>query len=187
MSVGGATNAPVVNFQIWVYQQSGVVEYRYGPSTDSDSPYGTGLVSALMQLNGDASAVLGKACITGDPQAPRIDSSLEFLLPRIAYPPRNGTIYRFIPGAASGVDRDHASTELAAAAWPNPTSGRVSIRLAGPDSDITVFDALGRLVASMAGVSGDHAVVDLTAQPAGLYRVVATSGAQHAACLVVKR
>jgi hypothetical protein len=92
------------NFQIWVYQKSGVIEIRMGQSEAA----GTGIfpdgpwIGAFISPS-SFSAMTEKVWITGDPAKPSIDRAKNFQFKKIASVPAAGTIYRLTPSAASGV------------------------------------------------------------------------------------
>jgi hypothetical protein len=105
-------SADYANFQIWVYQQTGVIEWHMGASSIAsfdalaDGPW----VGSFISPN-DFSAMTEKIWITGDPAKPVIDKFKNFTFKRITSAPEPGTIYRLTPTAASGVDRRTGSVE----------------------------------------------------------------------------
>lgn len=113
------TDNDSVNYQIWFYETSNIVELRFGPSNIShpaDYFLGTGkpLVGFFRQydLNYDSTEV--GYVLTGDPSSPVIDSfsSLDSLDDGLnAYPP-NGTVYKFAPKSVSVKNITHRTPSV---------------------------------------------------------------------------
>lgn len=101
------TNQDYFNLQIWIYEGTNIVEFRYGPSqiTNAASYYqfgGSGpLTGYISHLDGTTTSSGAIYYLTQDPTAPGIDS-LKFPVTTFSgnqlYAwPSNGTVYRFIP------------------------------------------------------------------------------------------
>lgn len=93
------------NFQAWVYQRTGVVEFRYGPT-------GSGIITTggpwvgMFLAPPDVSSMTEKIWIGGDPTKPKLDTTRTVQFPRLSRFPDNGTVYRLTPRIASGVEND---------------------------------------------------------------------------------
>jgi hypothetical protein len=95
-----------MNFQVWLYGRSGIIEIRIGD----------GMVGSEMAFNGGPwlgtfmavptfTKALAKCWIYGDPAAPRLDSLKTLNFRRLESAPASGTVYRLVPsgGGASSV------------------------------------------------------------------------------------
>lgn len=91
------------NFQAWVYQRSGVIEFRYGPTGTGVITTGGPWVGAFLSPP-DVSSMTEKIWIGGDPTKPKLDTSRTVKFPRLSRFPDNGTVYRLIPAATSSVE-----------------------------------------------------------------------------------
>lgn len=84
-----------VNVQTWIYEETGVIEFRYGASQITDAEvnfYGLsgptiGIMSAVLSL---------PIVLTGDPENPNLTNDLSVPVGLDTTPP-NGMVYRFTP------------------------------------------------------------------------------------------
>lgn len=170
-----------LNFQIWIYQTSGVVELRYGPSKLNDD-YGTliggGPFVGIFRFRQTPSfRVLQKNWLLGDPADPYHDTQGQSLGLLGHFPPE-GTVYRFRPNGPSAVDEmsvvDRSS--LRYSVLPNVVVGELMIepaseqdpdhRIDGPE--FRVIDVTGKTVAE-GMIHNGRGRVSMAKMPAGLY------------------
>jgi len=125
------------NFQIWIYEGSGCIEYRYGETNitdpdliyDGDNGSSSGLFRSLSsQLDGDT--VLYAIYTTGDAQNPTVfegeNTAEEAGNEAIGFP-GEGVVYSFCPEIE--VNTTDLNTELDWEVYPNPTSDILTIKL----------------------------------------------------------
>jgi hypothetical protein len=97
------TNKDSVDFQVWIYETTNIIEFRYGPSKITNpSAYFDGpapLIGYGKKLN-----ILDFTCekvysLSGSPSAPKVDSivSMSSASTVLSAYPANGTVYRFVP------------------------------------------------------------------------------------------
>lgn len=97
------TNDDSVNFQVWVYETSNIVEFRYGSSKiTNSSDYFDGaapLIGYGKNLNLTTFTFDKIYTLSGNSSIPIIDSitSSSTSAPLMSNYPANGTVYRFIP------------------------------------------------------------------------------------------
>ena len=147
-----------VNFQIWMYQQSRVVELRYGENRVTYVPGqligGGPYIGNFQFVQLPVFRILEKNWIVGDVAEPRYDLTKQGFEPAQGCP-ANGTIYRFTPNNASGVEEEEPTGDYYL--YPNP-SGEVitlnsSTKITGERLVVRVTDITGRTI-SRREVSG---------------------------------
>lgn len=167
------------NFQIWLYENGNVVEYRYGDNTikspDVVHFFGTPacLIGNGVSLDGNSWA--GLWAVAGDPANPNLvavpsgfqDFTEEHLLN--AEPP-SGTVYRFgeLP---TGITEEKKEDIVL---WPNPATDAIRI-LANSNQQFWVFDQLGKEVLN-GKLMNQNSTIDLSNLNAGTYIVRTESG-----------
>jgi hypothetical protein len=132
-----------VNFQIWVYQETGVIEFRYGPRSKSNFSLESPVYVGLLYAPDDFFGVYEKIWISGEIGDLVIDTAPINVYEPIAGVPEEGTIYRFTPTfpLATSEGADH---ELNFNLVPNPTNHRVRIMGVGQRiNSILVYDNKG--------------------------------------------
>jgi hypothetical protein len=161
------------NFQLWIYQNTGVIEFRYGPNTIKSGSlihfFGNGpLVLLGRNAAFDGSGWEGLWSLGGDPQNPTITAIPSGQQPlseqALNGEPESGTVYRFAPVV---IDIDEWNGEKAIHAWPSPANDFVNIAVK-PNTAYSVYDFSGRLMVSRLAVDYQEQL-DISAWPAGQY------------------
>lgn len=182
--------ADFVNFQIWMYEGTNVVELRYGPSSLHATsyadyfPYGhTGPVVGL--ANGVNSLTQqGKIYnLAGSPSAPTRDSLEYDVLPNgtdntLAGFPANGTVYRFTPTGATGTSIGEAPAATAGALKLYPTAATtvITVEWSGADGEAyQILSATGQRVAAGQLQRGTQSI-PVNALAAGVYHLRLAAG-----------
>ncbi len=103
-----ATNNDSVNFQIWYYETSNIVELRFGPSNISHATdyfyIGSGPIIGFMKNIDPSNGSIDKLYyLDGSASSPVLDStsSLFSISGGLVSYPANGTVYRFTPPGTS--------------------------------------------------------------------------------------
>lgn len=153
------------NGQIWLYESTGTIEYRYGlidVQFEQEPPVLVGLVRNLYDDQGDL------FFLTGPESAPTF-AQVPFELADfsgVTSDPSWGRIYRFTP-EVDAVDEAAAATLAQLSIYPNPATGPVQINL-GPQTTLwRAVDMAGRTIAE--GKSQGWTTVDLSGAAAGQY------------------
>lgn len=168
------TGNDYMNFQVWLYESSNIIEYRYGSSQIND-PQGsfegeTGPIVALFPLikfNPDEikeDAYL----LTGNPANPTVivveagdepqgSIALQGMIP-------NGTVYRFTPPALS--TESFGNTDFAI--YPNPATDHFYIQTTADNYQVNLYNTIGQKVKHLADSDGTIDILDL---PKGIYLV----------------
>jgi hypothetical protein len=140
----------IINFQIWVYQETGVIEFHYGPRSESlasglsdEDPIYIGLLYAPDNFFG----VYEKIWISGEIDDLQIDTEpISNYQPMLGVPDE-GTIYRFTPTFLS--TQNYPGKELLNdfILAPNPAVGSVSVQnLPEAILNVDVLDMQGKLI-----------------------------------------
>ena len=132
-----STQNMFTNMQVWIYEETGCIEYRYGETSitdpdliyDGDNGSGAGLSRALSsQLDGDT--VLYAIFTTGDAQNPGVfegeNTDEEIGLDSDGFP-GNGVVYTFCPEIE--VSTTNLNDNLDWEVYPNPTLDFLTVKL----------------------------------------------------------
>ncbi len=131
------TYTNTTSFQLWLYENSNIFEYHYGPSNISDPTlvhmFGAPAVAFVENLNQSTGFDWdGFYSVTGNTDAPTITtlSNAEVLaaqgIPSYALlngEPAEGTVYRFAPTFVNLEENSLSTFDV----YPNPTSGLLNV------------------------------------------------------------
>ncbi|MFN6379086.1 MAG: T9SS type A sorting domain-containing protein [Flavobacteriales bacterium] len=167
------------NFQVWIYQNGNIVEYRFGDNTIK-SPDVIHFFGAPICLIGNAVALDGSSwggmwAVTGDPSNPNliaVPSGLqeftdEYLLNG---EPASGTVYRFGEIPSNVTEEQKQDIVL----WPNPATDAIRI-IASSNQQYWVYDQLGKQVLTGKMINDNHDI-DLSNLQSGTYIIRTESG-----------
>ncbi len=169
------------NVQMWLYQETGVIEFRYGPrSANNASGYNdplTGIYAGIWYSNMTFSKMYEKMQVTGLPPNISIDSVLNLNVPNLLGVPEEGTVYRFVPKAVltsvKGVKKA-MSVEL----YPNPASNEVVVDFKATVDAVTasLFDMNGRKIRTVVAAAGSSGLImPVRDLPLGAYQLLVDS------------
>jgi hypothetical protein len=168
------------NFQMWLYQNSGVIEFRYGPNTIKSGSllhfFGTGPLVLLGQnVAFDGSGWEGLWALGGDPQNPTITAIPSGQQPlaeqTLTGEPESGTVYRFAP-VVIGTQEEQQVQQCRV--WPSPASRELNIStLRG--ANYSVYNMQGQIMWSHTA-SSTQMQIDISSWPAGSYCVKSNDG-----------
>ncbi|PPK88158.1 putative secreted protein (Por secretion system target) [Neolewinella xylanilytica] len=190
------------NFQVWLHEEDGTIEIHYGPSSAGviagleETEPGVVMVKDYYENPATDSASWAELFyLKGDAASPRWEGietiealdTLDLLLNNHAV---SGTVYRFTARetSPSGLFQP-AANPAPLPVFPNPTTGRFAIDLAGDlrlgEGRLNVYDAAGRAVGDLAYPAADF---DLSALPDGLYHLrLSTENGRPLVGRIVKR
>ncbi len=163
-----------INFQIWVYQTSGVVELRYGPSkleADYGALIGGGPFVGIFRFTQDPGfRVLQKNWLLGDPKEPYHDKAGQSL-GMLAGFPEEGTVYRFTPTVPSSVEEEKEMTRAFRVA-PSVIQEKLVVerteRTQTKEVVVQVYDVSGTVIAKEV-MTGSRLEISTQDWPSGLY------------------
>ncbi|MDP2685858.1 MAG: T9SS type A sorting domain-containing protein [Aequorivita sp.] len=147
------TELDFMNFQMWLYEGTNVIEYRYGPS-EINNPSGsfegeTGLfVNLATSIDMDNGELEDNAYIvTENPSNPTLiiiepgnpdpgeDEALNGMVP-------DGTVYRFGPQQLSVEDFAAVDFKI----FPNPASDYLNIQTKASEYNFSIYNSLGQVM-----------------------------------------
>jgi hypothetical protein len=165
-----STNEDFVNVQVWFYENSNIVEFRFGTSSinhfqeyfQQKVPLGY-----LKNLNVEMFSFEKFYCLTGNPAAPAIDSTTSLTNPigMNAYPP-SGTIYRFKPKTNNTTAINEVEKINLGNIYPVPANGTLYIDSKAKQYEI--YSLTGNVLLK-GRLSGSHDAVSLEHLSAGTY------------------
>lgn len=85
-----------VNFQLWIYETSNIIEFRYGPNQVKSTSY-NGENGPYVQVADPLSISTNFIVLEGNPASPSVRTSNISSSTTLTGSPANGTIYRFAP------------------------------------------------------------------------------------------
>lgn len=187
-----ATDNDSLNYQVWFFETSNIVELHYGPSkishpTDYHYISGSAIVGYIKDFDLDNFALDKIYYLKGDPAAPTIDSA-DMNTPMNGglntYPP-NGTVYRFAP---KGLDVKKVSA----------LDGRLAMVTNTSSTDVVINNnAKGSLSYNILSIDGasmnitgklteGRNQIDISALAAGMYMLQVQGAEGQKAFKVVK-
>jgi len=146
-----STENDFMNLQLWLYENSNIIEYHYGPNVINNpdesfegesGPY----VSLFTSYNMDTDELEDNAyVISGNPTSPTVlvyqpGDEAEGLLLEGTIP--DGTVYRFTPEELSINDFDNYTFTI----YPNPSNTFLNIETTLTNYTIKIYDMLGKQV-----------------------------------------
>ncbi len=166
-----STESDFMNFQMWLYEGSNIIEYRYGPSQinnpnesfEGETGPSVGIISSY---DIDIDDLADNAFLLSDnPANPNVivlepgDTPVnEALLGMIP----DGTVYRFTPQNLSVGDFENLDFKI----YPNPVSHSLNIHTNTPDYEIEIYNSVGQKINKFSEVNG---IVDVSALSSGIY------------------
>ncbi len=172
------------NFQVWLYQGSNVIEYRFGNNTIKSGNlihyFGNGpLVGLGQQVALDGSNWAGFWTLAGDPSNPTvtaIPAGTQFFTAEqvLSGEPLSGTVYRFgtLP---TSIEEEETTTQAELKVWP--TLATTEIRFNATEGELyTIYDILGQQV-YQSRATGTIETVNVSNLEAGQY-ILKTATAQ---------
>ena len=163
------TYTNTTSFQLWLYENSNIFEYHYGPSNITDPSsihiFGAPAVAFLENLNQNTGFDWeGFYSVTGNTDAPTITtlSNAEVLAAQGIPPyallngePAEGTVYRFAPTFINVEENSLATFDV----FPNPTSGMLNVFNPTQESVVAqILSADGKVIQVETLSSGRNAI-----------------------------
>lgn len=154
-----------VNFQIWIHEISGNIEFHYGTSSVAPYCYGgsSGPTVGIAPYDMDPNYnLLSGIYVTDDSSAVSTGTNYS----QITGTPTDSTIYLFNNLATVGIEQViKPSFKL----YPNPAKETCTLYLQDAGSAITVSDATGRLLQEIPAQNTNNVILDLSAFEPGVY------------------
>ena len=144
-----------INLQLWLYEDTNIIEYRYGSSSienPEDSYEGlSGMFVALFPSLDGSNEMLDSEgyMLSGNPSSPTLITITAGDLPdeptSLNGDIPTGTVYRFTPNSNMSLDKNNLkSFEI----YPNPSEDFIAINTEVKFLDYTIYNHLGKRVAN---------------------------------------
>lgn len=174
LTSGPGTNE--LNAQIWIDQATGAIELQYGYRSENNAsgytPF-TGPRVGILHATAGMTNCLEKSWLTGQPNAPLLNSALDCDRPGLTGLPYHGTTYRFMPTflVPSAISEEAWATPLEL--YPVPAHGLLTVRTPVTDAriELRIVDSMGRTVRVMRPTA-ERTELDLTGLAPGHYLAV---------------
>ncbi len=146
-----STESDFMNFQLWLYEGTNTVEFRYGPSeinNPSESFEGeTGpQISLITSFNIDLQQLDDTAYfLSGNPTNPTVivlNPGQTIVLSYLQGMMPNGTVYRFLRQPLSIEDFSKVDFQI----YPNPALDYLNIKTQSTNYNVTIYNSLGQKV-----------------------------------------
>lgn len=161
-----------LDVQMWLYQSTGIIEFRYGPRTELDYDvildYAGVPVMFMRGVNQDDGTWEAAQALLGAPEDPEFtDIQSDFDLndsPYLSALPDNGVVYTFSP-LVINVEEENIKPQI----FPNPADEALYINLqAYNNQQVKLYNSQGHLVA-MSQITSSLERLDVQHLPAGVY------------------
>jgi len=167
------TQNDFINFQMWLYESSNIIEYRYGvseinnPANSFEGEAGP-VVTLIPSIDLDSGDLIEDAyLLEGTPANPNFvvvtpgdEYEGDFLQGAIP----SGTVYSFNPGTLSSEEYNTIEFKM----YPNPVDSELNILLSTQAYNVTFFNSLGQHLSLVENTKG---VFDVSSLNSGIYFV----------------
>jgi hypothetical protein len=147
-----------INFQVWIYETSNIIEFHYGPNSVKSSSYG-GDTGPIVQLADPMAPSTNYIILEGNPANPTLNTTHMQTSVAMLGSPANGQIYRFTPSAYKTGINLQANSEL------HILNQNISIPEGQLMKTISLMDMNGNLVTK----SADPEKISMESLPHGIY------------------
>ena len=165
----GFTN--FVNFQIWIHEISGNIEYHYGTSYVDLNSHGGSTGPTIGMATTDLAVwdLFPGTYITGTTTSETAGTAVG----QMTGEPADSTIYFFTNLATVGI---HHIVRSNFTMYPNPAADVCYLQMEGTEDTVMITDASGRMVVQNTSVNATRYTLDISGFAPGLYFVTVTSG-----------
>jgi hypothetical protein len=156
-----------VNFQIWLYENTNIIELRYGENTITSAAIfynedSGGLITVFELDNDTQEPLAGGLYLEGPASNPIIGSELT----AIDGTPENTTVFRFTPITLSNVDFNFNQFVM----FPNPANDVLHIQTQETNINYNIQDLTGKIIQS-GNLKSLQNKIDISGLQVGLYFV----------------
>jgi hypothetical protein len=157
-----------VNFQIWIHEWSGDIEFHYGTSYIDLNSFGGSTGPTIGIASADLTAnqwdLFPGIYITGTNTTETAFTAIG----QMTGNPNDSTIYFFTNLVTVGIDEIQKSTFTM---YPNPAKDECQLVLSDPSSVVMITDASGRLISETSLINSTSTTINLSGYAPGLYFV----------------
>jgi hypothetical protein len=164
------------NYQVWFYEGTQDMDFRYGPNTINDGTliydqWGTPLIFLIEDFYAQTQAMEGAWSLQGDPLNPVADTVNLMGIPGLEdillSEPNDGTVYHFDTGLVT-VDESGAN-EIKFEVFPTLAESNVLIYWDGQrNTSLSVYDANGKMM-EQRNLTYGNTILDISSWSSGNY------------------
>ncbi len=179
----GAVDPPTdfMNFQVWFYEGTNVIEIRFGSSNITDEtnfPTPGPSVILVNSFNGATETIASSYYLSGDPAAPVMSATTdlnELIGGFLTSMPASGQTYIFTPSTSnpSGLE-EKQSSQLTI--YPNPANHMLFLSDTKNITKVELMDVAGRLIKNFTALENG---LDISELNAGAYLIVIENGVER--------
>lgn len=148
------------NLQLWLYEGSNILEWRYGSSSITDiSTFYYGEVGSMSGIALETGSDFIIELIGGTILNPALTNNETYLDGH----PADGTIYRLTPATTQIADHQGQNITI----YPNPVQDILNIETKQINTKVTIFDFTGKLIISQ--TISETGAIDVSKISAGIY------------------
>jgi len=162
-----------INFQIWVYQATGIIEMHYGLSSANNASGYTELGATagphvgIFYAPDNLSSIYEKLWLSNEPSNLQTDSAKTFGFRALKGVPSNGAVYKFVP-KFSLVSAPEINNKLISI-YPNPATNEINFTV--PQTGI-ITDITGKTVLTF----GEAGTITVSGLASGVYLLTTREG-----------
>ena len=161
-----------VNFQIWMYESTSVIEYRFGPSSvpNTDMFYGgeSGGIIGLTTIDPLSGELSNTLLLVGNADTPTTTTEVGF----ITGTPSNGRVFKFTPTFLNVDSFAESHIQI----YPNPAAELLKITGQQDAASYKIFDTTGKLLSS-GRLTATEQTINVSHLATGLYFLQVDSAA----------
>jgi hypothetical protein len=160
-----------INFQMWIYENSGVIEMRYGAMSVSNNLWennANGPIVGLLEMDNNFTNIFNRVWLTGNSQSPVETKTGTFLA--MDNVPQTGTVYKFTPSSSTGLV-SYSTNNIQVYPTVISNVGYVTIKgdfVADEVSEVKIYNSLGQKVKSQT-IASNTERVELPSLANGVY------------------
>lgn len=134
-----------LSFQIWLYENNNVIEYRFGNNNITDLEVINDEVQVGFEGDTTASVLTGSSTQPTYQEFTINNPPADDFYPTLNAFPASGTVYRFAPAATAGIE---TFSKNAFTIYPNPAEAELNVTKTEGTSNYEVYSILGSKVLS---------------------------------------
>ena len=162
------------NFQVWLYEGSNKIEYRFGSnSIKAVVTAFDNIPGPIIYLMNTSAGTVSTSLVNGPIENPTYVEAADFGVESLWGVPANGTIYSFSPKQFTSISEEEIETEMSL--FPNPANSKLNIQH-NNNSAIESFSLTNVLGEKVLEVKQADASIDVSGIAAGVYFVNITAG-----------
>ena len=163
-----------LNYQIWLYQNSDIIEFHYGPSQiTNEYSIEFNSITGLTEYTEGLTQTINSYSLAGETSEPELHTQTLFFNGTITGSigtlnnyPEEGQVYRFAPYYSVGLEENLSSTSI----YPNPTSDILNIKNENLIKELVITDISGKEIKRF-NCDSKESTLDISELDKGIYLI----------------